>query len=458
VSSFDLFVIGGGSGGVRAARIAAQHGAKVALAEQDRIGGTCVIRGCAPKKLMVFAARFRDDFEDSGAFGWSYRDLRFDWPAFVADLNKDIDRLNAAYIAGLQKAGVTIFQDRAEIERPGRVRLVGGKKSLDVGHILVATGGHPNVVPIPGLEHAITSEAMFNLERLPERMLIVGAGYVAIEFAGVMNGLGVKTTLIHRGSEILRSFDGDIRTGMHEAMERRGIEIILNDSLVGIDKSGNGLTARTSAGRSVAAGQVLLAVGRSPNTSGFGLTEAGVLLDDIGAVRVDEHSRSSVEGIYAIGDVTNRVNLTPVAIREGHVLADHLFTGSNKTVDHRNVPHAVFGIPEIGCVGLSEEEARELHPALDIYVARFPPMRLQFAGRQENMLLKLIVDAETDRVLGCHILGPNAAEMIQLVAIPVKMGATKSDFDATMALHPTAAEELVTMRNPARRHRRAAAE
>jgi glutathione reductase (NADPH) len=458
VTSFDLFVIGGGSGGVRAARIAARHGARVALAEQDRIGGTCVIRGCVPKKLMNIAARFRDDFEDSIAFGWTTGDVSFDWNAFATDLDKEVARLNAAYIRGLEKAGVTMFHERAVIDGPGSIRLASRDGPLAASNILVATGGHPNIVPIPGVEHAITSEAMFTLERLPERILIVGAGFVAIEFAGIMNGLGVKTTLLHRGPEILRSFDGDVCSEMHRAMQSRGIEIIIGDNLAAIDKTEAGLTARTKTGLALGADQILLAIGRSPNTSGFGLEEAGVELDDGGAVRVDEHSQSSVAGIYAIGDVTNRLNLTPVAIREGHTLADHLFGGSGKTVDHRNVPHAVFGIPEIGVVGLTEEEARDRYPAIDIYRAAFPPMRSQFAGRREHMLLKLVVDAETDRVLGCHILGPNAAEMIQLVAIPIRMGATKADFDATMPLHPTAAEELITMREPVRRHRRAAAE
>jgi glutathione reductase (NADPH) len=458
LTAFDLFVIGGGSGGVRAARIAAQHGAKVALAEQDRIGGTCVIRGCVPKKLMAYASRFRDDFEDSVAFGWTPGEPRFDWQRFAADLDKEVARLNAAYISGLDKAGVTIFRERAFVDGPGRIRLASRDGIVEAKNILVATGGHPNVVAIPGAEYAVTSDAMFTLDRLPESIVIVGAGYVAIEFAGIMNGLGVKTTLLYRGPEILRSFDNDVRTEMHAAMERRGVEIIVNDSLAEIERHAGGLVARTKSGRSIDTDQVLLAIGRTPNTSGFGLAEAGVVLDDAGAIRVDEHSQSSVAGIYAIGDVTNRLNLTPVAIREGHTLADHLFAGSSKTVDHRNVPHAVFGNPEIGSVGLTEDEARDRYPALDIYIAKFPPMRPQFAGRGEDMLFKLVVDAESDLVLGCHILGPNAAEMIQLVAIPIKMRATKADFDATMPLHPTAAEELITMRRPTRRHRRAAAE
>ncbi len=455
MTDFDLFVIGGGSGGVRAARIAALHGAKVALAEEDRIGGTCVIRGCVPKKLMVFAARFRDEFEDSANFGWTVEGASFDWPAFATNLDREVDRLNAAYIRGLDNAGVTIFRERAEIEAPDRIRLVDNGRQVTARNIIVATGGHPNIVPdLPGAEHTITSEAMFKLAELPERILIVGAGFVAIEFASVMAALGVRTTLLHRGSEILRSFDDDIRAEMHRAMERRGIEMILQDELVAVDKGASGLTARTKAGHEIAADKVLLAIGRSPNTSGFGLQEIGAALNADGAIHVDDKSQTSVPNIYAIGDVTNRINLTPVAIREGHALADRLFGGGDAIVDHENVPHAVFGIPEIGSVGLSEEAARARFAALDVYQTTFAPMRSQFAGRDENVLMKMIVDASDGRVVGCHILGPNAGEMIQLVAIAVKMRATKADIDATLALHPTVAEELVVMREPKQRYRR----
>ena len=364
MTEFDLFVIGGGSGGVRAARIAARHGAKVALAEEDRVGGTCVIRGCVPKKLMVSAAHFADEFEDGVNFGWTVEGARFDWRAFLHNLHREVDRLSDAYIRGLDNAGVTIFRERAVIEAPDRLRLVDNGRHVSARNIIVATGGHPNVVPnLPGVEHTITSEAMFELAELPERILIVGAGYVAIEFASVMAGLGVHTTLLHRGSEILRSFDGDIRAAMRQAMIDRGIEVILEDELAAVDKVGKGLIARTKGGREIAADNVLLAIGRSPNTGGIGLEEIGVALNQDGAVHVDERSQSSVPNIYAIGDVTNRINLTPVAIREGHSLADHLFGRGGEIVDHDNVPHAVFGVPEIGCVGLSEEEARERYDA-----------------------------------------------------------------------------------------------
>ncbi len=459
MTEFDLFVIGGGSGGVRAARIAARHGARVALAEEDRVGGTCVIRGCVPKKLMVTASRFRDEFEDGVNFGWTVESARFDWKAFAANLHREVDRLSEAYVRGLDNAGVTIFRERAVIEAPDRLRLVDNGRQITARNIIVATGGHPNVVTdLPGIEHAVTSEAMFEMEDLPERVLIVGAGYVAIEFASILSGLGVATTLLHRGNEVLRSFDGDVSAAMRQAMIARGIDIILDDELAAIDKDGDRLTARTKAGREIVVDKVLLAIGRSPNTSGIGLEEVGVSLDEDGAIRVDERSQSSVPNIYAIGDVTNRINLTPVAIREGHSLADHLFGDGGEIVDHENVPHAVFGVPEIGSVGLSEEVAREHFDALDIYARSFKPMRSQFAGRDEKMLMKLIVDGDTGRVLGCHFLGPNAAELIQMVAIAVKMGATKADIDATLALHPTAAEELVTMREPTERYRRQAAE
>ena len=455
---FDLFVIGGGSGGVRAARIAARHGAKVALAESDRVGGTCVIRGCVPKKLMVYAAGFRDDFEDSVGFGWTVGETTFEWSELTKRIDAEVDRLNRAYIKGLDSAGATIIQDRAVLEGGGRVRLIGSGEIHEARNILIATGGHPNRPNVPGAEYAITSEAMFTLPELPRRILIVGAGYVAIEFASVMSGLGVETTLLHRGTEILRTFDNDIRTEMHRAMERRGIKIILEDELAAIEKGQGGLTVRTKQDRVIGADQVLLAIGRTPNSDNIGLAEAGVEVDGDGAISVDKKSETSAAGTFAVGDVTNRFNLTPVAIREGHTLADRLFGGGRAIVDYDAIPHAVFGIPEIGCVGLSEEDALARHPDIDVYQASFPSMRHQFAGRDQNVLLKMIVDANSGCVLGCHILGPGAAEMIQLMAIPIKMKATKADIDATLALHPTVAEELVTMREPHHRLRRAAAE
>ena len=426
----------------------------MALAEEDRVGGTCVIRGCVPKKLMVHAASFRDDFEDSERFGWNVGARSFDWSSLTNSLDREVDRLNRAYIRGLETAGVTVFHDRAILETESRIRLQTADETHEASNILVATGGHPDRADgIPGAEHAITSEAMFGLLELPQRILVVGAGYVAIEFASIMSGLGVSTTMLHRGGEILRTFDNDIRSEMHRALELRGIEIVLNDELEAIAEAPAGLTITTKHRREIEADQVLLAIGRTPNTDGFGLAELGVVLDEEGAIQVDQRSQTSVPGVFAVGDVTNRVNLTPVAIREGHTLADRLFGGGTAVVDHENVPHAVFGIPEIGAVGLTEEDARERFLDLDIYQAAFRSMRHQFAERDQNALLKLIVDARTNRVLGCHILGPNAAELIQLIAIPMKMKATKADIDATLAVHPTMAEELVTMREPKRRIR-----
>ncbi|MGD9739978.1 MAG: glutathione-disulfide reductase [Bauldia sp.] len=451
---YDLFVIGGGSGGVRAARISGRHGAKVGLTEESRIGGTCVIRGCVPKKLMVYAARFRDAFEDSVGFGWSPVSPSFDWPKLIRNKDKEVDRLNAAYIRGLESAKVDIFAERAVLNSPNSVRLAGGRE-VSAKHILIATGGRPNLeTSLPGIEHAITSDEMFQLPALPERILIVGASYVAVEFASIMSGLGAKVTVLHRGEEILRSFDADVRKLMHEAMAKRGIEVVLNDHLARIEKTAAGLVATTEAGTAIAADQVLMAIGRVPNTGGLGLPEIGVELDDAGAVIVDSHSQTTVPSIYAIGDVANRVNLTPVAIREGHVLADHLFGTAKAVVDHLNVPHAVFGIPEIGVVGMTEETAVEHHEAVDVYQANFRPMRHDLSGRDERVFMKLVVDAATDRLLGFHTIGGDGAELAQLMAVIIKMKGKKSDLDATMALHPTSAEEIVTMREPVRRHRR----
>jgi len=452
---YDLFVIGGGSGGVRAARIAGRHGARVALAESSRVGGTCVIRGCVPKKLMAYAARFRDAFEDSVGYGFDPGEPTFDWSKLIANKDREIDRLNAAYIRGLEAAGVSVFHDRAVLLSPNRIRLVSSGQEVTAATILIATGGHPNLgTGIPGGDLAISSDEMFHLPALPRAILIVGAGYVAVEFAGIMNGLGAETTILHRGNEILRPFDVSIRNAMHAAMEKRGIAIRLGDSLASIERTSAGLLARTKGGAAIEADHVLMAIGRTPNTAGLGLAEAGVLLDDGRAVVVDGRHRTSVPNIYAIGDVSNRVNLTPVAIREGHAVADNLFGGKDVVVDHAGVPHAVFGIPEIGAVGMTEEEAQEACEALDFYETVFNPMRNQLSGRDERVHIKLIVDANTDRILGCHILGDEAPELIQLMAVALKLGATKAGIDATMALHPTVAEEIVTMRTPSRSWRR----
>ncbi len=455
--SVDLFVIGAGSGGVRAARIAAGYGAKVMLAEEYRVGGTCVIRGCVPKKLYVYASRFRDAFEDAAGFGWTVPPAGFDWPTLVAAKEREISRLEGAYVATQDKAGVTIVRSRAVLEDAHTVRLVADGRRVRAKHILIATGGRPNLpADLPGVEHVITSNEAFDLKTFPERIMIAGGGYIAVEFAGLFAGLGSKVTLIYRGGNVLRGFDEDLRTRLRAAYEQRGIRFVLNDVFAAIEKTPAGLVARTKGGLVLEADQIMFAIGRSPNVEGLGLEKAGVALTSDGAIAVDAASRTSVPHIHAVGDVTNRVNLTPVAIREGHAFADSVFGGKPWTVDHADIPTAVFSTPEIGTVGLTEEQAKDGHLALDIYRAEFRPLKATVSGRAERMFMKMIVDARTDRVLGLHILGEDAGEMAQLLGIAIRMKARKADFDATMALHPTAAEELVTMRTPSERWRKAA--
>lgn len=455
---FDLFVIGAGSGGVRAARIAAGYGARVAVAEEFRIGGTCVIRGCVPKKLLVYASRFADAFEDAAGYGWSVGETAFDWPTLIARKDAEIARLSGIYQSNLEKAGVEIVLDRAAVSGPNEVRLVGSGRTITAGTILVATGSSPNAeFAFPGIEHTITSNEALHLDRLPERVLVVGGGYIAVEFAGIFHGLGAETTIMHRAREVLRGFDEEIRSGLHEEMERRGIHMACSETLDRVDRTPSGLVATARSGKTFEVDQVLLAIGRRPNTRDLGLEDVGVRLAASGAVEVDGYSQSSVPSIYAVGDVTDRANLTPVAIREGHAFADTVFGGRPTAVDHRTIPTAVFSQPEIGTVGLTQAEAKLHHAVVDVYRTRFRPMFNVMAGRDERTLMKIIVDGETDRVLGVHILGPDAGEMAQLVGIAVHMGATKADFDATMAVHPTAAEELVTMRTRSERFVREAA-
>ncbi|MCX5519893.1 glutathione-disulfide reductase [Kaistia defluvii] len=451
----DLFIIGAGSGGVRAGRIAASYGASVMVAEEYRVGGTCVIRGCVPKKLFVYASRFAEEFEDAVGFGWNPGEATFDWPRLVAAKDAEIDRLNGIYIRNLERSGAKLVQSRAEIIDPHTVRLVAEDRLVTAKYILVATGATPYIVPdLPGRELAISSNEAFHLERLPERIVVVGGGFIAVEFAGIFNGLGVETTLVHRGDALLRGFDADLRRTLREEIEKKGIRVLTGDVITSIEKSADGLLAHTRSGEALSAGEVMIATGRAPNTRGLGLESAGVQLDGAGAVIVDEFSQSNVPSIYAVGDVTNRVNLTPVAIREGHAFADTVFGGKRISVDHLGIPKAVFSQPEIGSVGLTEEEALVEFAAVDVYQTSFRPMKHTLSGRNEKTLMKLLVDADSDRVVGCHILGPDAGEIVQIVAITLKMGATKADFDSTMALHPTAAEELVTMREPSVRHRR----
>ena len=454
----DLFVIGGGSGGVRAARIAAQHGARVMLAEAYRLGGTCVIRGCVPKKLLVYAARFRGEFEDAAGYGWTLGQHSFDWPTLIANKDKEIARLEAAYTATLAKAGVAIAKTRATLADAHTVKLANGDR-VRAAHVLISTGGAPSYGDrIPGIEHAISSNEAFHLPELPRRVLIQGGGYIAVEFAGIFAGLGSHVTLVYRGENILRGFDDDVRHHLRMEMEKHGIKVITGCKIARIERSGGHFSAQLTGGTHVSADCVMFAVGRAPNIAQLGLREAGVALGKNGGIAVDEFSRTSVPSVYAVGDVTNRVNLTPVAIREGHAFADTVFGGKPVAVDHTNVPTAVFSDPEIGAVGLTEAQARTHCAQTDVYKAMFKPLKATLSGRDTAVLLKLVVDGHSGRVVGCHVVGEGAAEMVQLAAVAIKMGASKADFDATMALHPTSAEELVTMRTRSASYVREAAE
>ena len=444
---YDLFVIGGGSGGVRAARIAAGYGARVAIAEEYRFGGTCVIRGCVPKKLMVYASRFRDEFEDAAGFGWSVPEARFDWPTLIAAKDAEITRLEGIYRRNLENAKVATLATRAVVEGPHEVRLVNEDRVVTTDKILVATGGTPNLgSEMPGLAHAITSNEVFHLEEMPQRVVISGGGYIAVEFAGIFAGLGAETTLLYRRDKILRGFDEDLRDGLTEEYQRRGINVVTGEVFTQIEKVDGELRGTLTDGDIVVADQIMLAIGRNANTEGLGLKKAGVELAANGSVIVDDHSRSSAPSVYAVGDVTDRVPLTPVAIREGHAFADEVYGGKTVAVDHELIPTGVFSTPEIGTVGLPEHVARERFGNIDVYKSRFRPMKGTISGREERMLMKLLVNAGDGKIVGCHILGPDAAEIVQMAAIAMKMGATKADFDATMALHPSAGEELVTMR------------
>lgn len=443
---YDLFIIGAGSGGVRAARVAGKLGAKVAVAEEYRVGGTCVIRGCTPKKLLVYASRFAEEFEDAVGYGWTSEKVSFDWPTLIENKDREIDRLNKAYIKGLDNAGADLILERAVLAGPNTVELASGRK-VTARHILIATGATPFVPHhLPGRELAITSNEAFNLERLPRRIVIVGGGYIAVEFAGIFNGLGVETVIVYRGEQILRGFDDDLRNHLATEMEKKGVEIRTGADVARLERSGDGVRVTLEDGSAFGAGQVMFATGRIPNSLGLGLENVGITPTPHGAIPVNEYSQTEVASIHAVGDVTNRVNLTPVAIREGHAFADTVFGGKPTMVNHGLVPTAVFSQPELGTVGMTEEKARATHKAIDIYKTTFKPMKNTLSGRDERMLMKLVVDGETDKVLGCHIAGPDAGEMAQLLGIALTCGATKAQFDATLAIHPTAAEELVTMR------------
>jgi glutathione reductase (NADPH) len=457
--SVDLFVIGAGSGGVRAARIAAGHGARVVIAEEYRVGGTCVIRGCVPKKLLVYASRFADEFEDAAGYGWTVPKPSFDWATLIANKDREIARLELAYVSALERAGVRIVKSRAVLEDRHTLFLEATGERVRARHILVATGAAPHLgPPIMGIEHVISSNQAFHLEALPNRVLVQGGGYIAVEFAAIFNGLGAEVTLVYRGENILRGFDEDLRAHLRTEMERRGIRIVTGKTVIGVDETPGSLRAQLSDGGEVAVDKVMFATGRLPNVDGFGLEAAGVRLAHNGGIQVDAYSQTSVPHIHAVGDVTNRINLTPVAIREGHAFADTVFGNKPTRVDHADVPTAVFSEPELGTIGLTQAQACATLAKVDIYKTMFRPMKATLAGRDTRVFMKLVVDGTTGRVVGCHIVGADAGEMIQLVGIAVKMKATKADFDAVMALHPTASEELVTLREKAMSYERQAAE
>ena len=443
---------------MRAARVAASHGARVMVAEEYRVGGTCVIRGCVPKKLLVYASRFSHEFEDAAGYGWTVPDPTFHWSALIANKDREIARLEAAYTTTLERYNVTLVKARAVLEDAHTVRLATGA-SVRAKTILISTGAWPHMGPkIPGLEHAISSNEAFHLLELPRRIVVQGGGYIAVEFACIFAGLGSEVTLVYRGENILRGFDDDVRERLRNEMRSRDITVTCGHTVTEIQKTGEEFVARLSDKSTIKSDKVMFAIGRHPNVSGFGLEGLGIKISGHGGIEVDEFSRTSVSNIYAVGDVTNRVNLTPVAIREGHAFADTVFGGKPTPVDHTNVPTAVFSEPEIGVIGLTETQARERLAKLDVYKTTFRPMKATLSGRNTRTFMKLLVDGTTDRVVGCHIVGPDAGELIQVVGVAVKMGATKADFDATMAVHPTAAEELVTMREKAMSYGQRAAE
>jgi len=459
---FDLFVIGGGSGGVRAARMAAQAGAKVAIVESYRYGGTCVIRGCVPKKLLVYASHFHEDFEDAAGFGWLVGESAFDWTGLIANKDREIGRLEGVYERLLNESGVEVLRGhgrlldahRAHIETPDGET----ETTLSAETILVATGGRPVFPPGPGWEHGITSNEAFHLERLPERLVVYGGGYIAVEFAGIFNGLGSQVTQIYRGPQILRGFDDDVRNTLAGELVKKGIDLRVETLIDRIEKTDGGLKVHLSDGQVHDCDTVMAATGRKPNTENMGLEAAGVDLTDKGAVKVDAQSRSSQPNIYAVGDVTDRINLTPVAIQEAMAFVDTVYRDRPRAMDHANVASAVFSQPPVATVGLTEARARAEVGALDVYRSTFRPLKHTLTGRDEKTMMKLIVARDSQKVVGAHMVGLDAAEIIQGVAIAIKMGATKVDFDATVGIHPTAAEEFVTLREPVKEAAEQAAE
>ncbi|WP_180901297.1 glutathione-disulfide reductase [Martelella soudanensis] len=450
---YDLFVIGGGSGGVRAARVAASLGKRVAIAEEYRFGGTCVIRGCVPKKLLVYASQYPEHFEDAEGYGWTVGERSFSWPALIKAKDREIDRLEGLYRKGLENNGAEILETRAEIAGEHRIRLLSSGQEVTAEKILVAVGGHPNPHPeMPGSEFCISSNEAFHLEELPKSIAITGGGYIAVEFANIFAGLGVETTLIYRGEEILRGFDMDMRTNLREAMEKKGIRVVCRDTIVDVAQAADGrLKAETHNGHVFNVDKVMMALGRQANTKGLGLESVGVELDAKGAIIVDDYSRTNVDYIWALGDVTDRVQLTPVAIHEAMCFIETEYKDNPTKPDHDLIATAVFSQPEIGTVGLPEHVAAERFEDIEVYLAKFRPMKATLSGRDERTVMKLIVNAADRKVVGAHILGHEAGEMAQLLGIALKGGCTKDVFDRTMAVHPTASEELVTMYQPSYR-------
>lgn len=448
MTDFDLFVIGAGSGGVRAARIAAGHGAKVAIAESFRVGGTCVIRGCVPKKMFVYASHYPHEIHDAAGYGWNVPEgLTFDWQKLVQRKDNDIDRLNGLYLQTLGNAGVKVYQAHARLLGDHKVQVDG--EVFTAKKILVATGGTPFVPDIPGAELGFTSNEAFHLEALPKRILIAGAGYIATEFACIFNGLGVDVTQVYyKNQNILRGFDDDLREGVMEQMRADGVKFHLGAAFKSIAKTDDGLSVEMTDGTTLETDAVMYAIGRTPNIDNLGLKEAGVALKDNGAIAVDSYSKTNVDHIWAVGDVTDRIALTPVAIKEGHAFADTEYGNKPWTADHELVASAVFSTPELASVGLTEEEARKRHGEIDVYRSKFRPMKNVLADREDRSMYKMIVDRASDKVVGIHLLGPGSAEIMQGLAVAMKMGATKADFDNTVAIHPSSAEELVLMREP----------
>ncbi len=443
---YDLFVIGAGSGGVRASRIAAAHGARVAVAEEYRIGGTCVIRGCVPKKLLVYGSHFAEELQDARNYGWSVTGMSFDWAVLRDTVLRDVDRINAAYTSTLENNNVERFLERAVITGPHAVKLASGRE-ISAKYILVAVGAWPVLPEFAGVEHCITSNEVFHLDALPRRVVIQGAGYIALEFAGIFNALGCQVTVVNRSDQILRGYDETLRDRLLQITMARGIDYRFNSPIEAVEKQADGSLMVTTTGRDpLPADQVLVATGRRPKTDGLGLESAGITLGANGEIAVDDFSKTACDSIYAVGDVTNRVQLTPVAIREGQAFADSVFGGQPSTVDYDLIPSAVFSQPPLAAVGLTEGQAREKYGNIKVYSSDFRPMKNVFAERHERGLYKMVVDANTNRILGLHMIGPDAPEILQAAAIAVKAGLTKADFDATVALHPSMAEELVLMR------------